>query len=140
MANVLDVAEDDLFFQCAQDPLADFDERYPILADNAATSEVKPKRGTKKRRVKSKVRCSKWKVPSSFVQSREAGKATKIIKISIVDIEDSKTCASESDRGNVLVKAHYLVKENNDEILSQTERLINNISKKLCGYSTCIYM
>lgn len=148
MANLLNETEDDLFFQCAQDPLADFDEHYPNFTANTekksnlkSQNRIKGNKVTKRKRVKSKVKCGKWKVTSSFVQSRSVEKASKLIKISIVDISDSdNTCVSDSENRNKLVKAHYLIKDCNDDILEQTERIINNISKKLCGYSTCIYM
>lgn len=64
---------------------------------------------------------------TSYVVRKESGKAHHLIKISI---EDTGTlCGINSDIKNVSVQ--YLVKDNYDDIMEDTERLISKVVKKI---------
>lgn len=123
--------EDDLFYAYAQNP-AETECQSTPKNENSKNKNNRMKIRSRK----SSVKCGSWKKSSSFVHCRYAGKATKLIKICIVDLVSDKT---DSESENVLVKAQYLASDSYDDIVEQSEKLVNNISKKICGYSTCIY-
>ncbi|KAL0882712.1 hypothetical protein ABMA27_001135 [Loxostege sticticalis] len=56
----------------------------------------------------------------SFVINSAPSKGLRLIKIEILELNGSQ---------------RIIVKDIEDEIMEQTEKIINNISKKICGYS-----
>lgn len=127
---------DSLFFQCAQDPLDGLDHLFPAVKEN---DQPKKKEIQKRRRRRNEKPSKpsgafeKNKLRPSFLINGEACRGRRVIKIQILDISESE---HDSD-SNVLLSAQYVVKDSvvNDDIMDQTERVISNISKKLCGYS-----
>lgn len=76
---------------------------------------------------------------SSYVISKEAGKGRRLIKIEIIDTTGSPQNDKDAEEGVIIVSAQYNVKEAMDDIMDQTETLVHNISKKLCGYSFYVF-
>lgn len=143
---------DFIFSQYAQDPLEDFTERFPPLKaepqkpsrKNRCQKQTgrKPKKQNKKvyssHIIEKPRRCE----PASFVLNSEPCKGHRLIQIQIVDLSNSQQQRGITTTDNaieyedsVLLNAQYVVKDATDEIMDQTERLISNISKKLCNYS-----
>lgn len=124
---------DEADLACAQDPLC---ELYSDMhAEQKQSSRLKAKRTPKRR--ERKMRCLRRQSDaraSSYVINREVGKGRRVIKIEIIDMETPNS-DSDAEEGHILVSAQYTVKEPVDEIMDQTETLVHNISKKLCGYS-----
>lgn len=126
------------FSQYAQDPLEGFEEDYPELCKHDKSSTTCVPRSTS-RKSKPRRDNSKKKMQlqgKSFVITRETEKGTRLIKIKVIDITMSppqlnSEANSDSD-SNVILRAQYVVKDHNDDILAQTESVIHKISKKLC--------
>lgn len=121
------------FYQDAQDPLEGFSEAYPHLCEQATdTSNTRKRKVNKSYRETSKRR-SIVKT-DSFVVRKEAKHGRKLIQIKVVDLTEG--CQTRDiDEDSALISAQYVVTEQVDDILDETERVINKISKKLCGYS-----
>lgn len=120
----------DLLFHCAQNPMDDIDENYPLI-----TLKKTPKRSKRKPKKTCEIKHRRSRMQrSSFVLNREAsrlGRGRRLIQIKIIDISDEKS-DSESD---VVISAQYVVKEFMDSILEQTERVIKNISENIISES-----
>ncbi|XP_049886456.1 uncharacterized protein LOC126380929 [Pectinophora gossypiella] len=125
-----------MFEQHAQDPLANFDEDYPELARlHREPKKRKPaKRNVSVQCVSKKIR---HKDTSSFVLQNHHTPGTRLIRVQVVDLENSPQVTHDNGdpEENILMSAQYVVhKDSYDEVLTQTEALIANISKKLCNY------
>lgn len=79
---------------------------------------------TKKRLRK---RRSYLKHSHSYVMKSTPIQGRRLIKIEVVDLETNHT--------DPLLSAQYVVTEHIDPLMDQTEAIISNISKKVCGYS-----
>jgi hypothetical protein len=64
---------------------------------------------------------------NSHIIKGVSSKGRRLIKIQILDVETAE-CRN-------ILNAQYVVTDHIDPILDQTEHLINNISKNICGYS-----
>lgn len=134
---------DEADLACAQDPLC---EIYTDVQDDQSQTSHSNAKKTSKTRVRRHHhhrhhRCSKrdsLAKGSSYVISREAGKGRRVVKIKIIDTE-FRNGESQAEEGHTLVSAQYIVKEAHDDIMDQTEALVHNISKKLCGYSFYVF-
>lgn len=112
-------------FQCAQDPLEDFSERYPELSTK---NQQKEKKGKKKREAKKMSRIHH----KSYVISKDQRKGHRLIQIKVLDLASDQD-SEDAEGENVVLSAHYVVKDTMDEILDETRNIIHKISKKLCG-------
>ncbi|KAL0810236.1 hypothetical protein ABMA28_003088 [Loxostege sticticalis] len=121
-------------FQYAQDPLDGFTEEFMKTqavhpCHNRSRSKVKRRRNnvgetsTKKQRT------------HSFVINSAPSKGLRLIKIEILELNGSQRISDTVQDNNVILSSQYVVKDIEDEIMEQTEKIINNISKKICGYS-----
>lgn len=112
----------DDFLQCAQDPLAGFDEAYPEIAYNQRCVErqVKKKRDSAKKKILNR----------SHIISKKSKRGQKIIQIKIIDISNP-----EDSDDNIIVNTQYVVSEVVDDILDHTEAVVRKISKKICDES-----
>lgn len=125
-------------FQDAQDPYA-FSPSPPLLRSNITTQREVPI--AQKRRVKKRscVETKKRIYPNaSSIHIREPTKGIRLIKIQILDVQNSSESDSESD-SKILRSAQYVVKDVCDEVMDETDRLISSISKKICGYNMYNY-
>lgn len=111
-----------------------FEEEFPELSN-------KPQNGDEEKKKKKKVIISKIKRGKlerktnkrldSYVKTKYEGKGHRLIRIKIYDLnESSQICENENDSASVV--AQYIVTELFDDILDETERLVNKISKRLC--------
>lgn len=114
--------EDINFLQCAQDPLAGWDEfiagkrREELATAKLAEAAVFNKRKTRKRSKKDQV---------SFVVSKAQRKGYRILKIQISDFDERQNSYTES------VRVQYVVTEQMDDIMDSAQNIINKISKRL---------
>lgn len=128
---------DDLIFlgQCAQDPLIGLNEPWSpesgILSKKRKLKKQDQKGETSTSQPKKRRQMSQCL--SSYVVNNQVNRGRKLIKIQVIDLQDSEVKLDNND--NVLLSAQYIVKDCIDDILDQTESLITNISKKVCGYS-----
>lgn len=133
--------EDSLYFlgQNAQDPLIGLDE--PWSPDSGMLTIKSKKRKSKRTPEKNETPPQKQQPQSlvSFVVNNQVERGLKLIKIEVIDLTDNESASasnnSEGDGGKVLLSAQYVVKDCIDDVLDQTESLITNISKKVCGYN-----
>lgn len=115
------------FEQNAQDMLEGFTEEYPnwradeLRCDSPLYNKVL-RNITKKRPQK---RRSYLKQHHSYVMKSTPIQGRRLIKIEVLDLENTDS----------LLCAQYVVTEHIDPIMDQTEAIISNISKKVCGYS-----
>lgn len=116
------------FEQNAQDMLEGFTEEYPnwradeLRCDSPLYNKVM-RNITKKRPQKR----SYLKQHHSYVMKSSLIQGRRLIKIEVLDLEKNHT--------DPLLCAQYVVTEHIDPIMDQTEAIISNISKKVCGYS-----
>lgn len=68
----------------------------------------------------------------SYVIKEEPTNGRRLVKIQIIDISESRMDHKKKD---VILAAQYVIKDDDDTIMDETEKLVNNISKKMCGYS-----
>lgn len=111
--------------QDAQDPLEGFTEMY-TLQDKVRRAINKKKTVQKKTLIKQRINKNE-----SYVITSKPQIGRRLIRIEVIDLEAS---GQQEEDGDVL-RAQYVVTDNHDPILDQTENIINSISKKLCGYS-----
>lgn len=137
----------DLFFQCAQDPLEGFTQHFEELkrqdalkAEASATSIKQSKEKTLKKKgagilTKSCKRKVTDRVKKSYIISKEARHGHRLIQINIFDL--SECCEKNNeltlDSENSSVSVQYVVLDPIDEILDLTENVINKISKQICN-------
>lgn len=68
---------------------------------------------------------------SSYIIRKEPGKAHHLINISIHDMSDNASGRSCNEHDSTRVSVQYLVRNNYDEIMDETEHLIEKIVKKI---------
>lgn len=121
-----------LFEQNAQDPLANFDEVFPELARlQREPKKKKTKRGGQEESpVPAKKSCQQS--GGSFVYSNEVRRGVRLIRVEVVDLDNNSAVPCDSDNDKILYSSQYVVTDNFDPIMEQTETLIRNISKKIC--------
>lgn len=124
--------------QNAQDPLAGWSEMFPPWVVEPQESPLQLKirnaQNNRKRKIKKKSFLKHFHNPQqSFVVKSAPAKGRRLIKIKIMDLEQE--AAASDDEDSTLLSAQYVVVEHVDQIMEQTESLVNNISKKICGYS-----
>lgn len=122
--DIIGINTQELFFQCAQDPLAGFSQEFPVIESSATKnkSRPRPKRSSRKPSPGDERRRKLQR--SSFVLNRTAQcNGRRLIQIKVMDISDN------SDK--VILSAQYVVRDIIDNILDQTERIIRNISENL---------
>lgn len=113
----------ELLFHCAQVPPGESEEDLPLLHISENTKKHgKITKSKKKSGVDKRLRSQQ----STFVLSRDKCSGKRLIQIKITDI-------SGYDSENVIVSAQYIVKNNYDDVLDQTERIV----KKICENITC---
>lgn len=125
-----------LNYQDAQDPLEGFEEMFPPWVVEPQNSSMQLKiRSTLKRKHKKRSFLKHFPNPhQSFVlKSIPTKGCRRLIKIEIIDME--QRVPREPEEGKPLLCAQYVVSDDVDHIMDQTESVINNISKKLSGYS-----
>lgn len=124
-----------LDYQDAQDPLQGFEEMFPPWAVEPQNSPMQLKiRSTLKRKHKKRSFLKHFPNPhQSFVLKSTPTKGRRLIKIEVIDLE--QRVPREPEEGKPLLCAQYVVSDDVDHIMDQTESVINNISKKLSGYS-----
>lgn len=125
-------------FQYAQDPLEGFTEEFlKMKAQQKPNAKIRERRPAKlRKKCVSKSALSKLHIPvHSFVVNSVPKKGFRLIKISVFDLDGSQQHCDSIDDDNFLLSAQYVVNENGDEIMDQTEKLVSNISKKICNYS-----
>lgn len=119
--------------QDAQDPLEGWSEMFPPWNVEPQESPLQLKilnaRNTKRKQKKRSYLKHYHNPQQSFVLKSAPVKGRRLIKIEILDLE------REASDDSPLLSAQYVVTEDTDQIVDQTEGLINTISKKLCGYS-----
>lgn len=71
----------------------------------------------------------------SFVINSVPHKGIRLIKIQVLDLECDQLISDCIHDDRVVLSSQYVVKDVGDEIMDQTEKIINNISKKICNYS-----
>lgn len=108
----------------AQDPLARFEEDYPELVN-------KPVQEQKKSKLKQRSIKKKNKQTASFVVTKGLRRGRRLIKIQVVDLTNEDVKEGSDNEDNILLSAQYVVTDPIDEIMDQTENLINKISKSL---------
>lgn len=123
--------------QDAQDPLEGWTQMFPPWVvepqDSPLQLKIRNAQNSRKRKSKKKSFLKHFHNPQqSFVVKSAPAKGRRLIKIEIIDLEQE---AAASDDDTPLLSAQYVVTEHIDQIMDQTENLINNISKKICGYS-----
>lgn len=84
----------------------------------------------KKLKKKKKKNCKSFK-NTSFIMRKEPGHVRKIIKIIVYDVNGRQMEEIDSDPDSASVNVQYLVRNDFDEIMSETEFLVNKIVKKL---------
>lgn len=124
--------------QDAQDPLEGFSQMFPPWLverpDSPLLHKIRKQQTASKRQPKKRSFLKNFHgQQQSFVLKSDKTKGRRLIKIQIIDLESQ--VSSESDDNNTLLSAQYVVTDDVDQIMDQTESVINNISKKLCGYS-----
>lgn len=129
--------------QDAQDPLEGWTQMFPpwvVEPQHEETPlELKIRKAMEnKQKRKRKKRSSFLKhlhnTQQSFVIKSPPKKGRRLIKIEIIDFEHEMLGEGDSPE-DALLSAQYVVSEDMDQIMDQAENLINNISKKICGYS-----
>lgn len=132
---------DDVFksFYCTQElagnniEKSEFQENQQDKVKDTREEPIKIK--NKKPKLTSKITLSKLlDAPStSYVIRKEPGKAHHLIKISICDLSDNNLMSrvDRSDSDCACVNVQYLVKDNYDEIMDESEYLVGKIVKKL---------
>lgn len=125
---VLEDSPDFPLSQCAQDPLFGFSEEFPEFsrARQNLNNEQKEKRTKRKRESHHSMKPT---LNHSFVQTKDRRKGYRVIQIKVLDLDGDQDQAEES----VVISAQYVVRDCIDEIMDQTESIINKISKKLCS-------
>lgn len=123
-----------MFEQYAQDPLANFDEDYPVLA--RLQREPKKKK-VAKRNVRENGTQNKTnrKEVSSFVINKQPIRGSRLIRIQVLDLETrpQEEDSGDTDEEKILLSAQYVVRNDvYDDVMDDTEDLINKISKKIC--------
>ncbi|KAL0830151.1 hypothetical protein ABMA28_003608 [Loxostege sticticalis] len=81
---------------------------------------IQSKKATKKQRT------------HSFVINSAPSKGLRLLKIEILELNGSQRISDTVQDNNVILSSQYVVKDIEDEIMEQTEKIINNISKKNC--------
>lgn len=71
----------------------------------------------------------------SFVINSAPTKGLRLIKIQVLDLESTQLVSDSVQDDSVLLSSQYVVKDVGDEIMNQTEKIICDISKKICNYS-----
>lgn len=130
-----------VFSQYAQDwsevfrEAEEVEEEESELVKKIKLAQGKPKTKKAKGKVINKiVKRSLRGHPPTFVINNESTKGSRLIKIQIIDISETKQENEESNE-NIILNAQYVASDGYDEIIESTESVINKISKKLCGYS-----
>lgn len=116
-----------------------FEEDFPELTNNPQNGCEEKKKKKKiatpkvKRRKQEQTSISQKtnKCMSSYVKTKYEGNGHRLIKIKIYDLIKSPQILCENDGASVV--AQYVVTELFDDILDQTETLVNKISKRLCN-------
>lgn len=125
---------------CGQDVLASFDQEYPELANKPLSEVVKEKKAKKNKSSLSKIKHEERKkihkhaTATCYVKSKSEENGRRLIKIKIYDLKDSPEICDNTNDGAV-ISAQYVVVDPYDDIMDQTECLVNRISKNLCGNS-----
>lgn len=130
-------------FQSAQDPLEGFTEEFLKMQ-----SQPKSKKTSQQRRNKMKcktkkniaatseaIKSNKYRDVHSFVINSAPKKGLRLIKIQVIQMDGSQRVSDCVNDDCVVLSSQYVVKDVGDEIMDQTEKIISNISKKICGYS-----
>lgn len=126
-------------FQYAQDSLGFSEEFFKRESPqqsktNNQERKMKLKGSRKKNDISKKIR--KSRVPhQSFVINSAPHKGIRLIKIQVLDLECDQVISDCIHDDRVLLSSQYVVKDVGDEIMDQTEKIISNISKKICNYS-----
>lgn len=132
-------------FQCAQDPLEGFTQEF--LRIQKKSMEKKKQRRSAKKSSRSRSFCccrgseKRNHMPQSFVVNAAPCKGIRLIQIQVLQLDNTQRPTSQvrEDSDDVLLSAQYVVKDICDNVMDETERIINNISKKICGYSYSSY-
>lgn len=129
-----------LFEQNAQDPLANFNEVFPELANqHREASKKKTKRHGGRQEPPTPPK-KPLQNGASYVYSNESRRGLRLIRIEVVDLENG-VVQSDNESEKVLYMAQYVVTDNFNTIMEQTEQLITNISKKICDNNfNCMYL
>lgn len=117
---------DPYLLQCAQDPLAGWDEfakqqKLAQAEEEAKTSAAKSKSATKKGRKGYKMEMASYIINKSSIRGR------KIIKLQVYDYDSSTNTYNE-----VVKLQHVVVNPFLDETFSLTENIISKVSKSFC--------
>lgn len=129
-------------FQSAQDPLEGFTEEF--LKMQSAPKSKKTSQQRRKMKCKTKknivaasgaIKSNKYRDVHSFVINSAPTKGLRLIKIQVIQMDGSQRVSDCVNDDCVVLSSQYVVKDVGDEIMDQTEKIISNISKKICGYS-----
>lgn len=126
----------------SQDSAIPFEQEFPELRNKPVLGcQQKRKKKGKTSRIQKK---RKERASVSYVKTKADKRGYRLIKIKVYDLSECDTigsrikragcveAASESDgEDGALLSAQYIVKEPIDQILDQTESLVNKISKSL---------
>ncbi|KAG7301836.1 hypothetical protein JYU34_013224 [Plutella xylostella] len=120
----------DIWLQNAQS-FEDYEDvvEFPISTGQDGKEKVRKKTQKNKMEQQKKLQAS-----SSYVITKAPKRALKRIKIEIFDISGGQTSSSSTSEDSV-VSAQYIVSEVVDEILDKSEKLVNEICKKLSSDS-----
>lgn len=119
----------DLWFPNAQ-PFEDYDDALELSIPAGQESKEKEK---KKKTQKNKMELrKKVQASSSYVITKAPRRALKRIKIEIFNIIGGQTSSTSEDS---VVSAQYIVSEVVDDIMDKSEKLVNEICKKLSNDS-----
>lgn len=107
-------------------------DRESWYAEVASTAcEESRQQEIKKKKMKKKKNESKVLKNRSFIMREEPGHIRRIIKIIIHDVDGRKMEDIDSDPESASVNIQYLVRNDLDEIMNETDYLVSKIVKKL---------
>lgn len=100
---------------------------------------IPEQQGPSNKKPRARRECQKRKLPScqSFVINNEKKKGLRLIQIQVIDISEQNEAVGDNE--DVVLSAQYIVSEPVDYVMEETQRLINKISKNLCGDNNNCY-
>ncbi|XP_063826040.1 uncharacterized protein LOC135077821 [Ostrinia nubilalis] len=124
-----------VFNQYAQDPFGAASAFRPVCPELYQPSPAVPVPVPRERQPRRRShRCKKSRLRrASYVINNEHQRGTRLIKIKVIDIsgELPDTSNIECDEENVVLSAQYVVKDDLDDIMDDTETVIKKICKKI---------
>lgn len=114
-----------------QDLLNRFNVDYPELRNNRddGKTKCKQRRNLRNREINKKKSTS---APKSYVISQKPNRPLRLVKILVYDMSETNNLNIDYVReDSAVLSAQYVVTETIDEVMDQTESLINKISKML---------